>query len=191
MTFADAVQSGLKNSFKFVGLATRREFWYFQLFVFLVGIVASTIDSVVSPIDPSAPLGEQLLGSPVTMVFSALLFIPQLSMLGRRFRDVGFSEKWIWLWAPASFFVILVTLAIDAVEAQGQAGTLEGMLNVFGFLYPAAMICSGILLFFFVLTVQPSKPGSRGNKYAPGYDATLDPKSDDYAGAPQDWEPKL
>lgn len=191
MTFADAVQSGLKNSFKFVGLATRREFWHFQLFVFLVGIVASTIDSVVSPLDPAAPLGEQLLGSPVSMVFSALLLIPQMSMLARRFRDVGFSEKWLWLWAPASFFVILVTLAIDAVEAQGQSGTIEGTLNVVGFLYPAAMICSGILLFFFVLTVQPSKPGEKGNKYAPGYDSTRDPKSDDYAGVAEDWEPKL
>ncbi len=191
MTFADAVQSGLKNTFKFDGLASRREFWYFQLFVFLVGIVASTIDAAVSPVDPDAQLADVLLGSPVSLTFSAALFVPQLSMLGRRFRDVGFSQKWLWLWAPASFLVILVTLAIDAVEAQGQAGTLEGMLNVAGFLYPAAMVCSGILLFFFVLTVQPSKPGEKGNKYAPGYDSTRDPKSDDFAGVTEDWEPKL
>ena len=191
MTFAEAVQSGIKNSFKFVGLASRREYWYFQLFVFLVSIVSSTLDSVIFPLPSDASLQQQLLASPISLVFAVALFVPQLSMLGRRLRDAGFSAKWLWLWLPATLYVLLVTFAIAAVDSQGQTGTLEGSLNVFGFFYPAAMICSGILLFFFIVTLQPSKPGERGNKYAPGYDPTRDPKSDEFVAPGDDWQPKL
>lgn len=191
MTFAQAVQSGLRNFVKFTGQASRREYWYFQLFVILVGLVASVFDSLMFPIDPNAPLQEQLLGTPISLVTSLLLFLPQLSMLGRRLRDAGFSAKWLFLWFAATAFMALAFAATLAVYESGQTGTIEGDLNVIGYLYPAVLIAGGILIFFFVVTVQPSKSGAQGNKYAPGYDPTRDPKSDDFVGNAPDWEPKL
>lgn len=190
MTFAEAVQSGLKNAFKFVGLAGRREYWFFQLFCALVGIVVSTLDGLLFPIPADAPMQQQLLGTPLTWVFNALLFFPQLSMLGRRLRDVGFSARWLWLWVGAFGFAMLATFAILSVEDAGQTGTVDGNLNSLGYLYPTSLIAGGILLFFFIVSLQPSKSGQQGNKYAPGYDATRDPKSDDFAGG-DDWQPKL
>ena len=191
MTFAQAVQSGLRNFVNFTGRATRREYWYFQLFVVLVGLVASVLDGVMFPISPDAPIQDQLLGAPISLVTSILLFLPQLSMLARRFRDAGFSAKWLFLYFAATAFMGLVFAATLAVYESGQTGTLEGDLNVVGYLYPAVLIAGGILIFFFIVTVQPTKTGAQGNKYAPDYDPTRDPKSDHFTGNDQDWQPKL
>lgn len=191
MTFAQAVQSGLRNFVNFTGRATRREYWYFQLFVVLVGLVASVLDGVMFPISPDAPIQDQLLGAPISLVTSILLFLPQLSMLARRFRDAGFSAKWLFLYFAATAFMGLVFAATLAVYESGQAGTLEGDLNVVGYLYPAVLIAGGILIFFFIVTVQPTKTGAQGNKYARDYDPTRDPKSDHFTGNDQDWQPKL
>lgn len=191
MTFVQAVQSGLRNFANFTGQATRREYWYFQLFVLLVGLVTSVLDGVIFPVRADAPIQEQLLGAPIGLVTSVLLFLPQLSMLGRRLRDAGFSAKWLFLYFVAAGFMALVFAAGIAVDQSGQAGTIEGDLNVIGYLYPAVMIAGGILIFFFVVTLQPTKTGSQGNKYAPGYDPTRDPKSDQFSGSDQDWQPKL
>lgn len=191
MTFAQAVQSGLRNFVNFTGRATRREYWYFQLFVVLVGLVASVLDGVMFPISPDAPIQDQLLGAPISLVTSILLFLPQLSMLARRFRDAGFSAKWLFLYFAATAFMGLVFAATLAVYESGQTGTLEGDLNVVGYLYPAVLIAGGILIFFFIVTVQPTKTGAQGNKYAPDYDPTRDPKSDHFIASDQDWQPKL
>lgn len=191
MTFAAAVQSGLKNWINFKGLASRAEYWYFQLFLLLVLIVTNTFDALMFPIDPKATMVEQFFAAPASLISSVLLMLPSLAMQGRRLRDAGFSAKWLWLLVPASAFISLVALAQDAVLQMDQDGTVEGTLNVMGYAYPAAMICSGIAIFFFVITLQPSKSGAKGNRYAPDYDPTKDPKSDDYAGSSEDWEPKL
>ena len=191
MTFAEAVQSGLKNYFKIVGLASRREYWYFQLFVLLVGIVASTLDSVVFPLPNDASLADQFLKSPISLTTQLGLLIPQVTLMGRRFRDVGFSAKWLFLWLVTVGFGVLVAFAYGSVEAMGQSGTLEGSLNVLGYLAPALTISAGIQIFFFILTLQPSKSGAQGNRFAEGYDPTRDPKSDSYDPDIQDWQPKL
>ena len=191
MTFAEAVQSGLKNYFNILGRASRREYWYFQLFVLLVGVVASTLDSVMFPLPDTATLEQQFLGSPISLVMQVFLLIPQITIMGRRFRDVGFSAKWLFLWLVTAAFAVLVFFAYGSVQQMGQAGTLEGDLNVLGYLAPALFISGGIQLFFFILTLQPTKTGAQGNKYALDYDPARDPKSDDFDPNTQDWQPKL
>ena len=42
MNFQQAVQSGFSNYAKFRGRAARSEFWWFQLFIVLGGIVATS-----------------------------------------------------------------------------------------------------------------------------------------------------
>jgi uncharacterized membrane protein YhaH (DUF805 family) len=191
MNFAEAVQSGLKNYFKIVGRASRREYWYFQLFVLLVGIVASTLDGIIFPLPADASITDTFLKAPISLVFQLGLLIPQITLMGRRFRDVGFSAKWLFLWLVTVVFALLVVFAYGSVDQMGQAGTLEGDLNVLGYLAPALLISAGIQLFFFILTLQPTKSGAQGNKYADDYDPTRDPKSDDFNPEIQDWQPKL
>lgn len=191
MTFAQAVESALKNFAKFTGLASRTEFWYFRLFAFLVSIVTSVLDGILFPVDANAPIQDQLLGQPIGLVTSLLLLLPDTSVLARRFRDAGFSAKWLFLFVPVLGFMVLVGFAAQAVQDMGQSGTLEGDLNVIGFAVPGILISFGIGIFFLIVTLQPTKTGAQGNKYAPDYDPTRDPKSDQFAGNDQGWQPKL
>lgn len=188
VTFADAISRGFKNFVNFKGVATRAEFWYFQLFVVLVSVVLSTFESIVFPIEPDAPIDQQLLATPLSLLASLILFLPQLSLQVRRFHDAGFSGKWLLLLLPALFFVGLTFGAYLAVESQGQLGTITGNLNIAGYAYPTLMILGGIQIFFLIVMLQPSKPASKGNKYAPGYDPDQqDPDNQN----PGSWQPRL
>ena len=44
MNFQQAVQSGFSNYVNFRGRASRSEFWWFQLFLLLGGVVAALLD---------------------------------------------------------------------------------------------------------------------------------------------------
>lgn len=79
MGFGQAIRSGLGNYFNFRGRASRSEYWYFVLFLFLCALPAALADQVV-------------IGRPVCQVFLALAtFIAHLSALVRRLHDIGRS----------------------------------------------------------------------------------------------------
>lgn len=188
VTFADAIVGGFKNYARFKGVATRAEFWYFQLFVVLVSLVLSTFESIVFPIAEDAPIEQQVLATPLSLAASLVLFLPQLSLQVRRFHDAGFSGKWLLLMIPALFFVGLTFGAFLAVESQGQLGTINGNLNIAGYAYPTLMILGGIQIFLLIVLLQPTKPASRGNRYAPGYDPE---QQDADSQDPGSWQPRL
>ncbi len=188
VTFADAVVRGLRGFLDFKGVATRAEFWYFQLFVILLSFVISTFENMAFPLAADASVQDALLGSPVSLLVSLVLFLPQLALQVRRFHDAGFSGKWLLLQIPALFFLALTIGAYIAVDSQGQLGTINGMLNIAGYAYPTLMISGGIAIFYLIVQLQPSKPASRGNKYAPGYDPEQQEQDPTDPGS---WQPRL
>lgn len=90
MQFPQAVESCLKNYAKFSGRASRSEFWYFVLFLFLLGIVTSILDRLIFGGGPGA-------GSPINAIASLLTLVPNLAVSARRLHDVNRSGWWLLL----------------------------------------------------------------------------------------------
>ena len=49
MDFAGAIKVGLQNWNKFHGTASKAEFWYFYLFLWIVGQVVNLVDLIINP----------------------------------------------------------------------------------------------------------------------------------------------
>ncbi len=87
--FGEAIGLGFKNYVNFRGRATRAEYWWWALFLFLGGFVTGIIDS---------------LGIGVTQaLFNLATFLPGIAIGARRLHDIGKSGWWQLLW-----FAILV-----------------------------------------------------------------------------------
>ena len=89
MDFQQAVQSVFSNYAKFRGRAARSEFWWFQLFIVLGGIVAAVLDLSAN----SNVLG----GEPLATLFYLATIIPDLAVSVRRLHDTDSSGWWLLL----------------------------------------------------------------------------------------------
>ena len=88
MDFMTAVRTCLSKYVDFSGRARRSEFWYFVLFTFLVGIVASILDGVLGT-DYDDRGGGLSVRSP-----ALALLLPWLAVGVRRLHDTGRSGWW-------------------------------------------------------------------------------------------------
>ena len=80
MNFFDAIKSGFSGYFDFSGRSSRSEYWWFLLFVMVVNLVVSILDTTNGLI--------------VILVYLGLL-IPMLSVQVRRLHDINRSGWWI------------------------------------------------------------------------------------------------
>ncbi len=81
MNLIEAVESGLKNYFNFHGRAPRSEFWFFYLFLFLIGLLGEFIAYFTQ-------------ASALPYIISVATFIPSLSVGCRRLHDINMSGWW-------------------------------------------------------------------------------------------------
>ena len=96
MTFAESVRTCFSNYADFNGVASRSEFWWFILFVFVVAValnfVSPTLANVVS-------LG---------------LLLPQLAVGARRLHDTGKSGWWqLLLLLPVIGLIVLIVFWVQ------------------------------------------------------------------------------
>jgi uncharacterized membrane protein YhaH (DUF805 family) len=159
MNFATAIKQAFARTFTFGSTASRPEYWHFALFTFLLGIVLSVFDSVIS-----ASVGFKFTG--LATASSILLFLPQLSLTARRFHDAGFSALWLLLYtvplaALAYAGPTLMKLA-DETYMPTDAELVEAATSLLPFLALAFFV--GI--FFFVVSLLPSKSHAAGNRHA-------------------------
>lgn len=75
MSFGDAIKTCFQQYATFTGRATRAEFWWWQLFSFIVGCVTAFIPFV-------------------GWLISLALFIPGLAVAWRRLHDMGKAGGW-------------------------------------------------------------------------------------------------
>lgn len=158
MQFLDAVKIVFKKYADFRGTATRSEYWWFTLFVFLVGLIAGSVDLAIRQSD----LG------PIQSIVSVALFLPQLTVMVRRNRDAGFSAFWLLLWA-IPFIVTVVSFVFNAdavlnfVTSVNSADTLTDqqavdlLVPMLSVIVPALLAFSAVGIFFFVVSLLPSK----------------------------------
>jgi uncharacterized membrane protein YhaH (DUF805 family) len=88
MNFTQAIQSGFQSYVNFTGRAARSEYWYWTLFLVLMGIASALIDLALFPRSDLSPIN--------TLVELALL-LPSLAVSVRRLHDLDRSGWWLFL----------------------------------------------------------------------------------------------
>ncbi|MEY3277556.1 MAG: hypothetical protein RLZZ426_42 [Actinomycetota bacterium] len=161
MSFGQAIASCYKNFFVLRGRASRSEYWWFQLFAFLVGIGVFVVAIIVAAafatsFDSSdsesgfAALGGFLL---VLILGGLVMFIaigiPLIAVGVRRLHDMGQSGWWI----GAAYGVNLLSI----LTVQSDNGLPE--------ISPLSLVSNGLGLAIFVMTLLASQP--KDNKYGP------------------------
>ena len=90
MSFGEAIRVCLKEKFAtFSGRACRSEYWWFVLFNFLIGVVASILDAVLGT---EILLGTDRYGNPkilgiITTIVALGLLVPWFAVYFRRLHD--------------------------------------------------------------------------------------------------------
>ena len=95
MTFQESIQVCFKKYADFTGRASRSEYWWFALFVFLASAGTSIISQVASGL------------------FSLATLLPSLAAGARRLHETGRSGWWqlLWLVPVIGWIVVIVFLA--------------------------------------------------------------------------------
>ena len=149
MTFSDAIKSGFTNYAVFSGRASRSEYWFFALFIFLVGASLSLLGRAFS--------GSTMvfLFAAISVLFSLGTFLPMLLAGARRLHDSDHTGLWLLLTLiPAlSVFLIIIFMMF-----------LPGAAVMAFCLIPLA---AGVALF--VLLVLPAQ---EPNRFGPEPDRT-------------------
>lgn len=86
MDFAQAVKTCLNKYANFSGRAQRSEYWYFFLFMVIVNIVASVLDSII--------FGDMPL---LYLIATLALIVPSIAAGARRLHDTDKSGWWLLL----------------------------------------------------------------------------------------------
>ena len=103
MSFSEAVKSGFDHYVKFDGRASRPAYWWWFLFVILVGIASGILDAIIFN------------GSSVLNILVSLgLILPNLSVSIRRLHDTDRSGWWVLIGLiPIIGFIVLLVFFLQ------------------------------------------------------------------------------
>ena len=121
VTFKEAVERALKlNYCNFSGRASRSEFWWFQLFAFILGIVVEIVFC-----------WNQNVMSIVSGLVGIALLLPNLGIDVRRLHDIGKSGWWIFLsLIPiVGWIILLVWYCKDSQMETNEYGPVPNLVG--------------------------------------------------------------
>jgi uncharacterized membrane protein YhaH (DUF805 family) len=168
MSFVDAVKSVFVKWKKFKGTASRREYWFFVLATVLIGIVLSTIESIIWPPIETGDLIEAInQPTPLTSISALILLIPTLSVTSRRMQDSAWSGKWLFLYLLPIIPLVMGILGVVGYLQNTSAPEVEVLATSVAYFVPTLLIAFGVQVFILILCLLPSKSREQGNKYAP------------------------
>lgn len=117
MGFMDAIKTCITEKYvDFSGRASRSEFWWFQLFMFLLQMGLFVLQMVALFSFPEMFTAIYW----VTVVVSLGLFLPSLSVSVRRLHDIGKSGWYFLLIIPLSIICIGIILWIVWMISEGE-----------------------------------------------------------------------
>lgn len=133
--FGTAIKNFFTKYFDFQGTATRSEYWFVILFLWLMGVVLALI-------------GVGLLDN----IWSLAIFIPQLAMGARRFHDTGYSTK-RFFGLVGTIFVLYIFMA--ALTLLGEAGYEMAWAGIPAVL--SGFVALGLSIYTIYIMCKPTK----------------------------------
>lgn len=146
MTFVDAVKQCLRKYGDFSGRATRAEFWWWQVFGWIGGLIFGSIDSSIR----SFAGGDSYAFSPLGSIFGLAILLPGLAVQARRLHDIGKTGWWILVWVAIALLG-LIPLTVGGVifivewAGGGEPGSaipllVGGLVTLLAFLILAVWV---------------------------------------------------
>lgn len=169
MGFADAIKTCFRKYVTFSGRASRPEYWYFVLFIFLGSIVLSAVDSALFGIEVVEVAPGQISAEsdgPLASIFSLAVFLPALAAAWRRMHDTGRSGLFVLY--PLIVMIGVTTFAgflagFDAAMSGNLAALFAGAGGLVLAVAVFILILSPLLVLWWL--TRPSEPGF--NQYGP------------------------
>ncbi len=165
MTPADAIRINLAKYAIFSGRAPRSEYWWFLLFVLLVGVPLGFVDAALFGPGPTGQPRSVLGG-----IWQLAMLVPLLASGWRRMHDTGRSGLFLVypLLASAGTLAFLAFGAGASVAAlrrgaEGLATLLGSATGVIGLVAMLVVLVSPLLVLWWL--ARPSEPGP--NAYGP------------------------
>lgn len=161
MSFQAAIKICLRKYFVFSGRASRAEYWWFALFVFLGGMILAVFESLINGLTGTREGPTILSGT-----FNVVTLVPGIAVGWRRMHDSGRSG--LYLLYP---LIVMAGIASYMTFAMDMTPTMVGDhgLDVSGFNAFVLSIAGLVLIVSPFLVVwwltRPSQPGP--NKYGP------------------------
>ena len=118
MNFPQAIASGFRNYVNFSSRAARSEFWFWVLFSFILGSVATYLDFAVFADFDWETLSDASF-PPFNTIMNLALILPSLAVSVRRLHDIDRTGWWVLL----VFTVIGIILLIVWDCTKGTTGS--------------------------------------------------------------------
>lgn len=123
MGFGQSVKTVYSKYATFSGRASRSEFWWFILFIFLVDVVFSALNTIAHA---AGIVGPEMTTPAVyiLILFNLGTFIPLLALYARRLHDTGRSAAFLLLLLLAGLgsLILLVLCAFAGQPGPNQYG---------------------------------------------------------------------
>jgi uncharacterized membrane protein YhaH (DUF805 family) len=165
MTFANAVRTCLRKYVTFSGRASRSEYWWFALFVFLGSLAMAGVDALLfgtTQVETAPGQFTVEANGPLGGLFALGTFLPGIAAAWRRMHDSGRSGLHV-------LYPLIVMVGIaTTITVLGGLGAIQGgefgLLAAF-ILIPAMLVLMASPLIVIWWLTRPSEPGP--NKYGP------------------------
>jgi uncharacterized membrane protein YhaH (DUF805 family) len=118
LSFGEAVGTCFRKFAEFKGRARRSEYWFWHLFLVIVGVATAVADLMLFP---GLAAGDV---SPLNTIASLILLLPSLAVTVRRLHDTdrsGFHVFW-WLLPVIGWILLLVFLLQRGTEGPNRFG---------------------------------------------------------------------
>ena len=115
-SFGGAIKKCFKHYFDFKGRATRSEYWYFQLFVYIFSFIFGMAGGLLSVY---GSMDDIRLVHFIGLFFGLIFFFPVLGVTIRRLHDIGLSGWWLLPVYIVSFFIFIKQIDYPNIAWDG------------------------------------------------------------------------
>ena len=130
MNLFEAIKSGHSKTFQYSGRSSRSEYWWFGLYALI---------SMVGGIFLLIPFIETSLGIFVAVAYGCYafwIFLISLSIMTRRFHDIGYSGIWTFYY----FLISVICQAIAGIEPDNFLSIIVPFVPLLFFI-PWCVLC--------------------------------------------------
>ncbi len=106
LTILNDIIDGFKKAFTFAGRATRRQYWTFCIFAWLMALILGVVLALIQEV--------------LAWLLVLVLLVPQISIAVRRLHDVNLSGFWMWYLSSMGLPIVYMAYLLDLDPACGK-----------------------------------------------------------------------